>query len=105
MGGREAVEYALDVLQQFYEQYALSQTGAKYVPPDSDREGQTVGDRAPEIFDSEYKGAQKDSKGIIGLLNVMLSDFERTGNTVSENEDAAQTEYEAYKKETEDNID
>merc|ERR1719410_2754761 len=50
--GKEAVEFALKVLKEFYDN-AFLQT-KKYVPPDSDREGNTVGDLAPEVFDSKY---------------------------------------------------
>merc|ERR1719433_477103 len=46
--GKDAVEFALKVLKDFYDN-AFVQTG-KYVPPDSDRSGKTVGDLAPEVF-------------------------------------------------------
>merc|ERR1712232_946114 len=85
--GKEAVEQALQVLKQFYEGAAFVQ----FVPTDSDREGKTVADKAPEVFDSEYKGAQEASKGILGLLDVILSDFERTTSTVTQEEGEAQT--------------
>merc|ERR1711972_649915 len=101
--GKEAVEYALQLLQEFYEPLALPQVG--YVPPNSDREGSTVGDLAPEVFDSEYKGDQASSKGIIGMLNVILSDFERTGNVVSGNEKTAASAFDTYKKNTSKDID
>merc|ERR1711959_242763 len=60
--GKAGVELALQILQDFY-----SSQGAfvQYVPPDSDRSGKTVADLSPEIFDSEYNGKQKESKGVI----------------------------------------
>merc|ERR1712228_749934 len=58
--GRDAVEYAIEILQDFYDEHEFLQTG--YVPP----EYQHTTER--------YRGAQKDSKGILGLLNTMLSD-------------------------------
>merc|ERR1711956_96839 len=77
----------------------------KYVPPDSDREGNTVGDLSPEIFDSKYHGEQSSSKGILGLLEVILSDFDRTDTTVTDQEKTAAEKFEDYKKATEDDID
>lgn len=73
--GQAAVELALSILKQFYEN-AFIQTG--YTPPNADREGLTVADRAPDTFSGTYHGNQDASKGIIGLLDVILSDFERT---------------------------
>merc|ERR1711956_155718 len=61
--GKDAVEFALKTLKEFYSN-AFVQT-KKYVPPDSDREGNSVGDLAPEIFDSKYHGEQDSSKGIL----------------------------------------
>merc|ERR1719476_818930 len=94
--GKEAVEYALQLLRQFYEPLALQQLN--YVPPNSDREGNTVGDLAPEIFDEKYKGDQASSKGILGMLEVILSDFERTGDVVSGNEKMSAKQFADYKK-------
>merc|ERR1712224_794634 len=73
--GAEAVKLALGILNDFYKN-AFVQTG-KYVPPLSDRDGNTVGDLAPEVFDDKYHGSQAESKGIVGILEVILSDFER----------------------------
>jgi len=98
--GKEAVERAMEVLKSFYEGQALLQT-AKYVPPNSDREGKTVSDRAPEVFDSEYKGTQDASKGIIGMLEVILADFDRTVATVSAEEEQAQGEFDKFRTENE----
>jgi len=95
--GKLAVAQAIEVLKQFYEGAAFVQ----YVPPNSDREGKTVSDRAPEIFDSEYKGSQDASKGIIGMLEVIESDFDRTVTTVKAEEEEAQTAFETFKEENE----
>jgi hypothetical protein len=66
------------------------------VPPRPDREGLTVADRAPDVFDSEYKGSQEASKGIIGMLEVILADFDRTGSTVDSQETQAQSDFENF---------
>mmetsp|Transcript_115492 Transcript_115492/g.333603 ORF Transcript_115492/g.333603 Transcript_115492/m.333603 type:complete len:699 (+) Transcript_115492:81-2177(+) len=100
--GKAAVTMALKVLREFYEGAALLQTG--YVPTNSDREGNTVGDKAPEVFDGEYKGAQQASKGILGLLEVILSDFDRTIEKVSEEEKAAVEAFDEFKKDAESSI-
>merc|ERR1712008_332534 len=100
--GKDAVEFALKTLKEFYSN-AFVQT-KKYVPPDSDRKGNTVGDLAPEIFDSKYHGKQDSSNGILGLLEVILSDFDRTDTTVTDQEKTAAEKFEEYKKATEDDI-
>merc|ERR1712156_462437 len=101
--GKDAVEFALKTLKEFYDN-AFLQT-KKYVPPDSDREGNTVGDLAPEIFDSKYHGEQDSSSGILGLLEVILSDFDRTDTTVTDEEKTAAEKFEEFKKATEEDID
>jgi len=101
--GAKAVESALEILKQFYES-AFVQTG-KYVPPNSDREGNTVGDLAPEVFDSKYSGSQSESKGIIGILEVILSDFERTTKKTTQDDKDSQEAFEAFEKDTNDSVD
>jgi len=91
--GQAAVELALSILKQFYEN-AFLQTG--YTPPNADREGLTVADRAPETFSGTYHGNQDASKGIIGLLDVILSDFERTVSTTEEEEKTAQGAFDVF---------
>jgi len=102
VAGKDAVEFALKVLKDFYDN-AFVQT-KRYVPPDSDRSGKTVGDLAPEIFDAGYHGRQDSSGGILGLLEVILSDFDRTDVTVTDQEKSAVEKFEDYKKATEEDI-
>jgi len=95
--GKEAVEQAMKVLTAFYGEFL------QYKPPKSDREGLTVEDRAPETsFSGEYKGKQDASKGIIGLLEIILSDFERTTEKVGEEEKEAEEKFDEFKKETDE---
>merc|ERR1712151_803329 len=101
--GKEAVEYALEVLQQFYESVALPQLN--YVPPNSDREGNTVGDLAPEVFDAQYHGSQAESKGIVGILEVIQSDFDRTIAKTEKEEKASQEAFEKFEEDTNTDID
>jgi len=92
--GKEAVEQAMKVLKEFYEGFL------QYKPPKSDREGKTVEDRAPETsFSGDYKGKQDASKGVMGLLEVILSDFERTIEKVDEEEKDAEEKFDEFQKE------
>jgi hypothetical protein len=100
--GKDAVELALSILKDFYDN-AFVQT-RKYVPPDSDRDGNTVGDLAPEVFDKKYHGAQAEAGGIVGILEVILSDFERTIKKTTTEEEDAQMAFEMFEKETNDDI-
>jgi chromosome segregation ATPase len=101
--GAESVKLALGLLQDFYKN-AFVQTG-KYVPPNSDRDGNTVGDLAPEVFDSKYHGSQAESKGIVGILEVILSDFERTTKQTTSDETDSKEAFETFEKDTNDDVD
>merc|ERR1719329_1808813 len=101
--GADAVKVALGLLKDFYSN-AFVQTG-KYVPPNSDRDGNTVGDLAPEVFDDKYHGAQAESKGIVGILEVILSDFERTNNKAKSDEKESLEAFETFEKDTNDDVD
>eukprot|EP00928_Gymnodinium_smaydae_P012662 TRINITY_DN145_c0_g2_i1.p1 TRINITY_DN145_c0_g2~~TRINITY_DN145_c0_g2_i1.p1 ORF type:complete len:707 (-),score=268.83 TRINITY_DN145_c0_g2_i1:192-2312(-) len=101
--GKNAVDLALQVLTDFYAS-AASELQVAYVPPKSDREGKTVGDRAPEVFDSKYEGAQASSKGITGLLQVIQADFERTVSTVTAEEADAVKEFGEFETSTNTDI-
>eukprot|EP00747_Dinoflagellata_sp_TGD_P057447 gnl/TRDRNA2_/TRDRNA2_150643_c1_seq1.p1 gnl/TRDRNA2_/TRDRNA2_150643_c1~~gnl/TRDRNA2_/TRDRNA2_150643_c1_seq1.p1 ORF type:complete len:718 (+),score=306.46 gnl/TRDRNA2_/TRDRNA2_150643_c1_seq1:247-2154(+) len=81
--GKDAVNKAIDVLEKFYKSQAsaalLIETREKVQKAESGEEPPDAG------FDSEYSGAQGASTGVIGMLEVILSDFERT---ISETEKA-----------------
>jgi len=105
--GKEAVESAITVLTEFYGESLLQKaepTGSEpyvpYVAKDANREGKTIGDLAPKVFDDEYHGSS-ENKGIIGILQVIQSDFERTETTVAAQEEEAQAEFEEFKTEIE----
>jgi hypothetical protein len=121
--GLEAVKQAIAILKEFYEGAlpiapALLQTGksgAAQLPSDSglredelrfkstnsDRTGKTVADYAPDVFDADYHGSQEASKGIIGTLQVIQSDFERTVAATEEAESQAVGSYNTFKTENE----
>jgi len=96
--GADAVKLALGTLKGFYDN-AFVQTG-KYVPPNSDRDGNTVGDLAPEFGGDKYSGAQSESKGIVGILEVILSDFERTNSKTKKEDKESQSAFDQLEKET-----
>jgi len=100
--GRSGTELALKILSDFYA--AAGGSLVQYVPPNAGRDGKTVGDMAPDTFEGDYQGNQEKSKGIIGMLEVILSDFERTLAKVAEDEQTAQDEFDAYKAKTDDDI-
>jgi predicted nucleic acid-binding Zn-ribbon protein len=96
--GKTAVDLAISILKDFYEN-AFIQT-KKYVPPNADRSGMTVADKAPEAFSGTYHGNQGQSKGILGLLDVILSDFERTIETTEDSEATAQASFDQFEADT-----
>jgi len=100
--GAESVKLALGILKNFYDN-AFLQKG-KYVPPKSDRDGNTVGDLAPDTFGEDYHGSQSESKGIVGILEVILSDFERNSKKVAKDEKEDQEAFENFEKDTKDEV-
>lgn len=66
--GQDAVAQALAVLREFYERKAEATALAQA--------GQTPGEDAPETWSSSFRG-QGQSAGVIGMLEVIQSDFER----------------------------
>jgi predicted nucleic acid-binding Zn-ribbon protein len=102
--GAQYTKIALEILSKFYESAKLLQM-KKYVPPNSDREGNTVGDLAPEVFSGKYHGAQAEGGGIIGILEVILSDFDRTVEKTTEYEAESQEAFEEFERDTNADID
>merc|ERR1719240_2221560 len=101
--GKEAVELALSILKEFYEAQGVflqKQGYEPYVAPDANREGKTVADLAPEVFSADYKGKQQESTGIIGILQIILADFERTETTVTKEEETSQLDFEELESDT-----
>jgi len=81
-----AVAQALTVLKDFYEKAAEATafTQQKQQP------------EAPEIFDSEYKGMQSGNGGVVGMLEVIESDFARLEADTKAAEESAQKEYDEF---------
>jgi len=85
-GAIVAVEKATVVLKDFYAKAA----GATALQQMS----RGVSDDAPETFDKPYTGMA--GGGVLGMLEVILSDFQRVEVETTQNEAASQAEYESF---------
>merc|ERR1711935_998855 len=79
-----AVARALTVLQEFYARAAEATAFVQQQPV------------APEIFDAPYKGMQAENGGVVGMLEVIQSDFARLEADTSAAETAAQQQYDKF---------
>merc|ERR1719235_454779 len=78
-----AVEKALGVLKAFYDKAGKA----------------TALDQQPEIFDdAPYKGMGAESGGVVGMIEVIASDFARLESETSAAEAAAAKEYDTFMK-------
>merc|ERR1711981_1547655 len=78
-----AVAQALTVLKEFY---AKAAEATAFVQQKAE----------PEIFDKAYTGMGGESGGVVGMLEVIESDFARLEADTSSAEEAAQTEYDEF---------
>merc|ERR1719215_2002915 len=76
-----AVAQALTVLKEFY-----SKAG----------DATALIQQQPEIFDSPYKGMQAENGGVVGMLEVIESDFARLEADTTAAEASAQKEYDTF---------
>jgi len=83
--GVEAVTEALNILKVFYKQAKKATVFVQASPVDEDTSGAG--------FAGAYKGKQEQSGGIIGMLEVIKSDFGRTASTTEASEKAAHEEF------------
>lgn len=105
--GAQAVKQAIVVLKNYYGSQPttlLQKSATSYEPTGGDRDGNTVSDLAPETFSGEYAGKLSSSKGVIGLLEVIQSDFERTSSTTAALESEQEGAYQTQKTSTEGDI-
>jgi len=79
-----AVAQALTVLKDFYAK-AGDATALLQQQPES-----------PEIFESPYKGMQSENGGVIGMLEVIESDFARLESETKAAEASQQKEYDTF---------
>merc|ERR1719310_2061181 len=79
-----AVAQALTVLKEFYAKAAEATALLQQQP------------EAPAIFDSPYKGMQSENGGVIGMLEVIESDFARLEADTSAAEAESQKAYDEF---------
>jgi len=77
-----AVAQALTVLREFYAKAGEAVALVQQAPP--------------EIFDSPYKGMQSENGGVVGMLEVIESDFARLEADTKAAEASAQKEYDSF---------
>jgi len=82
VAAQKAVEGALAMLKEFYANAADATA--------------LVQAKQPDIFDSPEKGQQGAATGVIGILEVILSDFARLEAETTAAEKQAQKEYDAF---------
>jgi len=89
--GLEAVNMAIDILDKFYKTAAKEEVDLSLL--------QGPADDAPDAgFDNgeAYTGAGGEAGGILGMLDVIKSDFERTISETQKAEAAAAEEYQSF---------
>jgi len=86
--GFSAVTEAIVLLKTHYKKASMALLEARASPVDEDTEGPG--------FSGSYKGKQDGARGIIGLLEVIKSDFDRAARVTKEEEEKAQAEYEEF---------
>jgi len=94
--GLEAVEQAIDILDKFYKTAAKEAVDLELI-----QKGPL--DDAPDAgFDGgeAYTGAGGESGGILGMLDVIKSDFERTVSITEKAEASAEQEYMSFMTES-----
>jgi len=80
-----AVAQAVSVLKEFYEKAG---------------EATALLQQAPEIFDSPYTGMQSESGGVVGMLEVIQSDFARLETETKASEEEAQRQFDKFTSES-----
>jgi len=101
--GLAGVNKALQILNDFYNAQFL-QLKESYTPPNAGADGETVGDKAPATFSGDFKGNQDAAGGIVGQLEVIKSDFERTISETTGTEDTNEGEFQTFKTNSESDI-
>jgi hypothetical protein len=113
--GLDAVTNAINFLEDFYnpsggqflqtEQKPINaaQGYERVVSENAGSDGKTVDDMAPDAggVSGDYGGKTDASKGILGLLDVIKTDFERSISTTTDEEADADSAYTKFKTDTE----
>jgi len=94
--GLAALKEAIKVLSDFYRKAGRNKVFLEASPVDQDMGAEGVDGSAK----GAYKGNQAQGAGIIGMLETIKSDFERTVKTTEEEEYKASREFAAFSQET-----
>jgi hypothetical protein len=94
--GLEALKEAIKVLNDFYRKAGRNKVLLQASPVDQDMGAEGVDGSAK----GAYKGNQAQGAGIIGMLETIKSDFERTVKTTEEEEYKASREFAAFSQES-----
>merc|ERR1719158_423992 len=98
-GGIEAVNDALKVLKEFYN--AAKDGGEVSLAQQDPKKADDLPDTG---FGGDYKGSQSASTGIIGMMEVILGDFERTIKITKQEEDKASRDFRDLERSTDISI-
>jgi len=94
--GLAAVKDAYDVLQSFYKNAAKGKVSLVQASP--------VDEDAPGVHGGAYQGGQAKAGGIFAMLDVIVSDFERTIRVVTEAENDSNRAFVEFERETKSSI-
>jgi len=95
---------AADVLKDFYkENFSLMQRIAAMDPPEV-KAGEAP-PPPPATWEGDYKGATKESNGIVSILELIKGDVEKDKESAKTEEDKAQKDHDKFIKESEDSVD
>lgn len=99
--GQTLLQNAISVLQEFYKNKSQPPAGAALsqlaAPVDITGFGP-----APPTFEGPYQGAADAVGGVVGIIQVAISDFARLETETQAQEAAAQREYDAFARESAD---
>merc|ERR1719146_91446 len=97
--GLAAIKEAIEILKEFYKGAAKAAVLLQIKASPID-EGEGTG----ELAGGAYQGKQKQAEGIIGMLEVIASDFERSIKPTGEAEDASHRTFVSFDRESKGSI-
>merc|ERR1719313_276270 len=100
--GLEAVQEAIDIMQKFYKTAAKEEVDLEF----AQKKRGPLNDMPDSGFDAgeAYKGAQGESGGVIGMLEVIEGDFKRTITETEKSEKKARDDHFNFLTETEKSL-
>merc|ERR550514_547698 len=97
--GLAGVTKAMKILKDFYDN-AFVQIKAHYTPTAQDK----MADMAPATFEGENHGNQDAASGILGMMDVIKSDFEAAIDSTKTQESEDESEFNDFKSDSEGDI-